>query len=282
MKDREIINSVIRGSRKDQTRRIRPRVVGSDLDKVVDRAISEDDLLGARADVIAYSFLLRCGDELFNLQIDGRDSDGYHSHIVFEKKSSSGPASATVHLASRKNAPGGATISRPCLCSKGHPSSRCGVCALIAVAHSYLSRGAPNSTASSAASRPAVLPLSSGGGASTSVSTGAHGTRSAEGRPQTSSAREAYRRPHAPGVEVGRFPPQVSPSFGHQRQMLLAGSGGRSQQRLRVIRKAAGSSLSHPSQHRLRSSIVSRIARRTDLAPSPATNLPPSDPPPAS
>ena len=141
MKDRDIINSIIWGSKKDQTRRIRPRVAGSDLDKLVNRAISEDDLLGARAYVIAYSFLFRCGDELFNLQIDGRDSDDYHSHIVFEKKSSSGPASATVHLASRENAPGGATISRPCLCSKGHPSSRCGVCALIAAAHSHLRRG---------------------------------------------------------------------------------------------------------------------------------------------
>ena len=108
---------------------------------MVNRAISEDDLLGARAYLIAYSFLFRCGDELFNLQIDRGDSDDYHSHIVFEKKSSSGSASATVHLASRKNAPGGATISRPCLCSKGHPSSRCGACALIAAAHSHLRRG---------------------------------------------------------------------------------------------------------------------------------------------
>ena len=141
IKDREIINSVIRGARKDQTRRIKPRVVGPDLDRLVDRAISEDDLLGARAYVIAYSFLLRCGDELFNLQIDGRDSGDYHSHVVFSKKSPSGPASATIHLASRKNAQGGATISRPCLCGKGHPSSRCGVCALIAAAHSHLRRG---------------------------------------------------------------------------------------------------------------------------------------------
>ena len=62
MKGREIINSVIRGSKKDQARRIRPRVVGSDFGKMVDRAISEDDLLGARAYVIAYSFFLRWGD----------------------------------------------------------------------------------------------------------------------------------------------------------------------------------------------------------------------------
>ena len=138
MKDRDIINSIIRGSKKDQIRRMKPRAVGPDLDKLVDMAIAEDDLLGARAYVIAYSFLFRCGDELFNLQVDWRDSgDDYHSHIVFEKRSSSGPASATVHLPSRKKAPGGASISRPCLCSEGRPSSRCGVCALIPVAHAH-------------------------------------------------------------------------------------------------------------------------------------------------
>jgi len=146
MKYRDIINSIIRGSRKDQTRRVKPRAVGPDLDRLVGMAISEGDLLGARAYVIAYSFLFRCGDELFNLQLDGRDSEGdYHSHIIFEKKSLSGPASAAVHLASRKNAPGGAIISRPCLCSKDRLSSRCGVCALIAVVHSHLRRGGSKS-----------------------------------------------------------------------------------------------------------------------------------------
>ena len=99
-------------------------------------AISEDDLLGVRAYMIGYSFFFRCGDELFNLQMDERDSedDYHHSHIIFEKRSSSGPASATVCLASRKRAPSGASISSPCFCSRDRPSFRCGVCALIAVA----------------------------------------------------------------------------------------------------------------------------------------------------
>ena len=142
MKHRDIINSIIRGSKKDQTRTVKPRAAGPDLDRLVNMAISEGDLLAARAYVVAYSFLFRCGDELFNLQLDGRESgDDYHSHVIFEEKSPSGPASATVHLASRKNAPGGATISRPCLCSGNRLSSRCGVCALIAVVHSHLRRG---------------------------------------------------------------------------------------------------------------------------------------------
>ena len=146
MKYRDIINSIIRGSRKDQTRRVKPRAVGPDLDRLVGMAISEGDLLGARAYVIAYSFLFRCGDELFNLQVDGRASDGdHHSHIIFEKKSPSGPASAAVHLTSRKNAPGGAVISRPCLCGKDRLSPRCGVCALIAVVHAHLHRGGTRS-----------------------------------------------------------------------------------------------------------------------------------------
>ena len=146
MKYRDIINSIIRGSKKDQTRRVKPRAVGPDLDRLVSMAISEGDLLGARAYVIAYSFLFRCGDELFNLQVDGRDSEGdYHSHIIFEERSLAGPASASVHLASRKNAPGGAIISRPCLCSKDRLSHRCGVCALIAVVHSHLRQGGSKS-----------------------------------------------------------------------------------------------------------------------------------------
>ena len=53
MQDRDIINSIMRGSKKDQTRRIKPRAVGPDLDKLVDLAIVENDLLGARAYVVA-------------------------------------------------------------------------------------------------------------------------------------------------------------------------------------------------------------------------------------
>ena len=139
---RDVIHSILRGAKRDQTRSVKPRVVGTDLDKMVKAAVSEDDLLAARAYAVAYAFLFRCRDELFGLQIDGRGSEGpHHSHITFKHRSSSSPASATVHLTSRKNAQTGATISRPCICKKGFPSLRCGPCALAAAARSHLAGG---------------------------------------------------------------------------------------------------------------------------------------------
>ena len=135
-----ILSSIIRGLRKDQPRRPRPRLAGDTLDRVIGLAVEEGDLKAARAYAVAYSFLFRCRDELFGLQIDGRSSpQRYHSHIVFDD--SAEPPSVIVHLASRKNAPQGAVISRPCVCRAGARSIRCGRCALRALARAHSASG---------------------------------------------------------------------------------------------------------------------------------------------
>ena len=136
-----VISAIIRGAKKDQVRRARPRVSGEHLDELVMLSAEENDLTAARAYVVAYSFLFRCHNELFGLQVDGRESNTapYHSHIEWV---SPGPQakvpSVAIHLNSRKNSPHGETISRPCICRKGSVSLRCGYCALRALVRSHL------------------------------------------------------------------------------------------------------------------------------------------------
>ena len=138
----DVVASIIRGARRDTIRRVKPRVAGDHLDSIVRMAMREDDLEAARAYTIAYSFLFRCQNELFGIQVDGRDSDEpYHSHLVFKSASRTEPPSVSVHLASRKNSQRGAVVSRPCICRPDVPSLRCGHCALRALVASHLRRG---------------------------------------------------------------------------------------------------------------------------------------------
>ena len=135
------ISAIIRGARKNQVRRPRPRVSGESLDELIMLSMEENDLAAARAYAVAYSFLFRCHNELFGLQIDGRNSATarHHSHIEWVP---AGPhtrrPSVSIHLVSRKNSPNGEVISRPCICRRGSYSLRCGHCALKALVKDHL------------------------------------------------------------------------------------------------------------------------------------------------
>ena len=141
--DPEVIASIIRGTRKDQVRRPKPRAEGDSLYRLIMLAIGENDVTAARAYAVAYSFLFRCHNELFGLQIDGRRSgERHHSHIEWVRpEDSAQPPSVSVHLRSRKNSPKGEVVSRPCVCRKRLPSFRCGYCSLRALVRNHLDQG---------------------------------------------------------------------------------------------------------------------------------------------
>ena len=141
LSDQPVISAIIRGTKKEQVRRPRPRVMGDSLDEIILLAWRENDLTAARAYAVAYSFLFRCHDELFGLQVDGRNSttSKYHSHIEFVPPTPlTKRPSVSIHLASRKTSPHGEIISRPCICRKGSPSIRCGHCSLRALVDAHL------------------------------------------------------------------------------------------------------------------------------------------------
>ena len=134
----DIVASIIRGGRRDTVRRVKPRVSGPHLDAIIKQSIQEGDVLAARAYTVAY----RCQSELFGIQIDGRGSGArHHSHLVFREGSSSEPPAVAVHLASRKNSPTDAIVSRPCICRRNLRSIRCGHCSLKAIVTSHIRNG---------------------------------------------------------------------------------------------------------------------------------------------
>ena len=131
------IGPLLRGLRKANPPKEKPRILGSTLDKIVRLAIADGDILEARLYVVAFNFLTRVQSELWPLQLCGGASPLWHSRVEF------GSRRATIHWRKRKNSSKHFSMTRPCICDRtGKPrSSRCGVCALRALAHSHLEAG---------------------------------------------------------------------------------------------------------------------------------------------
>ena len=93
----------------------------------------------ARLCVVARSFLFRVQNELFPLQLDGRQglppqSMDWHSVVAVSNKK------VEVTLRTRKNSPSGAVLRRACLC-KESPDVLCGSCALGAQVRHHVRTG---------------------------------------------------------------------------------------------------------------------------------------------
>ena len=110
----------------------RPSVSSAQVALLVQAALADEDRLSALAYILAYSFLLRVQSELFPLQRDGRSAADWHSWCSLS------PSCGVLHFRSRKNAPGGDSITRPCVCAYRRP---CGSCALAALCSRQNRRG---------------------------------------------------------------------------------------------------------------------------------------------
>ena len=128
---------LLRGAKKLRETLPLPRITGDILDKLIDIAENEGDVLGARMYAIAYTFLSRVQSELFPLQLDGQRGPGardWHSRVTLHEDR------VAVTLRTRKNSSRPTTLTRACICSK-HPR-RCGACALRALVNSRARREA--------------------------------------------------------------------------------------------------------------------------------------------
>jgi len=128
---------LLRGLRKANPPKEKPRVLGSTLDKIVRLAITDGDILEARLYVVAFTFLTRVQSELWPLQLNGEGSPRWHSRVEFASRR------VTIHWRKRKNSDKPTRMTRPCICDPARTprSSRCGVCALRALARSHVESG---------------------------------------------------------------------------------------------------------------------------------------------
>ena len=128
---------LLRGLRKANPPKEKPRVLGSTLDKIVRLAITDGDILEARLYVVAFTFLTRVQSELWPLQLNGEGSPRWHSRVEFASRR------VTIHWRKRKNSDKPTRMTRPCICDPARKprSSRCGVCALRALARSHVEAG---------------------------------------------------------------------------------------------------------------------------------------------
>ncbi len=136
--DPQFLGGLLRGARKFHSKIDLPRLLQSDVEKLMIKAIEENEIPLARLMVIARHYLFRVENELMPLQIDGRgslphSSRAWHSSVNFFDKG------AEIHLRSRKNSPDGECLSRPCICNKS--PLLCGPCALRAQVDSHLLGG---------------------------------------------------------------------------------------------------------------------------------------------
>jgi hypothetical protein len=127
--DNAISAALFRGARKFHVRADLPRLLQSDVLKLVRTALQAGHVEVARIMVIARCFLFRVEGECFPLQANGRqslphESRAWHSVIV------DFPGGVEVQLRSRKNAPDGDVLRRSCSCKK--IALLCGPCALRA------------------------------------------------------------------------------------------------------------------------------------------------------
>ena len=140
--------ALLRGARRFKPQVARPRFLRPDVVRLVRAALAARDLDLARVVVIARCWLFRVSDELLPLQLDGRsgleaDDTRWHSVVSCRPAARSGPASASVRLRTRKNAPFGERIARACTCTPVDVESRllCGPCSLRAAVSGHVAAG---------------------------------------------------------------------------------------------------------------------------------------------
>ena len=135
----ERVAQLMRGLKKHRVAQPLTRL-GSKMVRDIALELVDKQLLPfARLCILARSFLFRVQNELFPLQLDGREglppqSMDWHSvvHTLGKK--------VEIVLRTRKNSPGGAVLRRSCIC-KDAPDVLCGSCALAAQVRHHSSSG---------------------------------------------------------------------------------------------------------------------------------------------
>ena len=124
---------LLRGLKKATVHRPKPTLTTSETEALITSLTQSDDprcLEVARLVAVGRSFLGRMQNEIFPLQASGKAgvyrTGEWHSQVDLT------PASATIVLRSRKNAPEGASIERTCRCKPHRRSILSGVCSLRA------------------------------------------------------------------------------------------------------------------------------------------------------